>query len=94
MAESLESFKSYIGKSEKATDVVTASAMLKFAATLGQENPPMDKGQPIPAGMVRRVFPGIAPALPDASRRSGIWRRHRAAHSFTAPPHRRYPCDV
>jgi hypothetical protein len=33
MAESLESFKSYIGKSEKATDVVTASAMLKFAAT-------------------------------------------------------------
>jgi hypothetical protein len=40
MAESLESFKSYIGKSETATDVVTASAMLKFAATLGQENPP------------------------------------------------------
>ena len=37
MAESLESFKSYIGKSEKATDVVTASAVLKFAATLGQE---------------------------------------------------------
>src|SRR5215470_659718 len=48
MAESLESFKSYIGKSETATDVVTASVMLKFAAALGQENPPMDKGQPIP----------------------------------------------
>jgi len=43
MAESLESFKGYIGKKETATDVVTASAMLKFAATLGQENPPMDK---------------------------------------------------
>jgi hypothetical protein len=39
MAESLESFKSYIGKKETATDVVTASAMLKFAAALGQENP-------------------------------------------------------
>ena len=50
MAEPLESFKSYIGKSETATDVVTASAMLKFAATLGQENPPLDKGAPIPPG--------------------------------------------
>jgi hypothetical protein len=53
MAESLESFKSYIGKKETATDVVTASAMLKFAATLGQENPPMDKGAPIPLGAAR-----------------------------------------
>src|SRR2546426_1155517 len=57
MAESLESFKSYIGKSEKATDVVTASAMLKFAATLGQENPPMDKGVPIPPGWYGGFFP-------------------------------------
>ena len=57
MAESLESFRSYIGKSEKATDVVTASAMLKFAATLGQENPPMDKGQPIPPGWYGAFFP-------------------------------------
>ena len=57
MAESLESFKSYIGKSEKATDVVTASAVLKFAATLGQENPPMDKGQPIPPGWYGGFFP-------------------------------------
>src|SRR5262249_1247318 len=57
MAESLESFKSYIGKSETATDVVTASVMLKFAATLGQENPPMDKGQPIPPGWYGGFFP-------------------------------------
>jgi 3-methylfumaryl-CoA hydratase len=57
MAESLESFKSYIGKSEKATDVVTASAMLKFAATLGQENPPMDKGEAIPPGWYGAFFP-------------------------------------
>src|SRR5438093_2439438 len=57
MAESLESFKSYIGKSETATDVVTASAMLKFAATLGQENPPMDKGAPIPPGWYGAFFP-------------------------------------
>src|SRR5262249_60620094 len=57
MAESLESFKSYIGKSETATDVVTASVMLKFAAALGQENPPMDKGQPIPPGWYGGFFP-------------------------------------
>jgi 3-methylfumaryl-CoA hydratase len=57
MAESLESFKSYIGKNETAADVVTASAMLKFAATLGQENPPMDKGEPIPPGWYGAFFP-------------------------------------
>jgi 3-methylfumaryl-CoA hydratase len=57
MAESLESFKSYIGKSETAADVVTASAMLKFAATLGLENPPMEKGAPIPPGWYGAFFP-------------------------------------
>lgn len=57
MAESLESFKSYIGRSEKATDVVTASAMLKFAATLGQEDPPMEKGAAIPPGWYGAFFP-------------------------------------
>ena len=57
MAESLESFKSYIGTSETATDVVTASAMLKFAATLGQENPAMEKGAPIPPGWYGAFFP-------------------------------------
>ena len=45
MAESLESFKSFIGKSESATDVVTASTMVKFAATLGLENPPLEKAR-------------------------------------------------
>ena len=57
MAEPLESFKRYIGKSETATDVVTASAMLKFAATLGLENPPMEKGAPIPPGWHGGFFP-------------------------------------
>lgn len=57
MAEPLESFKRYIGKSETATDVVTASAMLKFAATLGLENPPMEKGAPIPPGWYGGFFP-------------------------------------
>ncbi|HEV8343376.1 MAG TPA: MaoC family dehydratase N-terminal domain-containing protein [Candidatus Binatia bacterium] len=57
MAESLESFKRYIGKSETATDVVTASAMLKFAATLGLENPSMEKGAPIPLGWYGAFFP-------------------------------------
>jgi 3-methylfumaryl-CoA hydratase len=57
MAESLESFKSYIGKSETATDVVTASAMVKFAATLGLENPPLEKGSAIPPGWYGGFFP-------------------------------------
>ena len=57
MAESLEGFKSYIGKSETATDVVTASAMVKFAATLGLENPPLEKGAPIPPGWYGGFFP-------------------------------------
>ena len=57
MAESLESFKRYIGKSETATDVVTASVLVKFAATLGLENPPLEKGAPIPPGWYGGFFP-------------------------------------
>ncbi len=57
MAESLESFKSYIGKSETATDVVTASVMLKFATTLGLEKAPLDKGEPVPPGWHGGFFP-------------------------------------
>src|SRR5258706_91619 len=56
MAESLESFKSYVGKSETATDVVTAAAMGKFAATLGLENPSLEKGSPIPPGWYGGLF--------------------------------------
>jgi len=69
MAESLESFKSYIGKSETATDVVTASAMVKFAATLGLENPPLEKGSPIPPGWYGGFFP--ASHRPDKMRTDG-----------------------
>ena len=57
MAEPLESFKRYIGKSEKATDVVTASVVSKFAATLGMEDPPLQKGAPIPPGWYGGFFP-------------------------------------
>src|SRR5215467_1665684 len=57
MAESLESFKRYIGKSETSTDVVTASTLVKFAATLGLENPPLEKGAPIPPGWYGGFFP-------------------------------------
>ncbi len=57
MAESLESYKSYIGKSETATDVVTASVMLKFAATLGFEKVPLDKGEVVPPGWHNAFFP-------------------------------------
>ena len=57
MAESLESFRSYIGKSETATDVVTASMLVRFAATLGQPNPPLEIGSPIPPGWYGGLFP-------------------------------------
>jgi 3-methylfumaryl-CoA hydratase len=57
MAESLESFKSYIGKSETAIDVVTGSVMLKFAATLGLEKAPTDKGEIVPPGWHGGFFP-------------------------------------
>ena len=57
MAESLEKFKSYIGKSETAFDVVTAATMLKFAATLGLEKAPLDKGQIVPPGWHGGFFP-------------------------------------
>jgi 3-methylfumaryl-CoA hydratase len=57
MAESLESFKSYIGKSETATDIVTGSVMLKFAATLGLEKAPVDKGEVVPPGWHGGFFP-------------------------------------
>ena len=69
MADSLASFKSYIGKSETSTDVVTASMMVKFAATLGLENPPLDKGSPIPPGWYGGLFP--ASHRPDKMRTDG-----------------------
>ena len=71
MAESLETFKSYIGKSETATDVVTASTMVKFAATLGLENLPLEKGSPIPPGWYGGLFP--ASHRPDKMRPDGRW---------------------
>jgi 3-methylfumaryl-CoA hydratase len=75
----LESFKSFIGKSETATDVVTASAMVKFAATLGLENPPLEKGSPIPPGWYGGFFP--ASHRPDKMREDG-----QASGGGIAPP--------
>ena len=69
MADSLESFKSFIGKNETATDVVTASAMVKFAATLGLENPPLEKGSPIPPGWYGGFF--AASHRPNKMREDG-----------------------
>ena len=57
MAESLERFRSYIGRSETATDVVTASMVMKFAATLGLPDPPLEPGSPIPPGSHGGLFP-------------------------------------
>jgi 3-methylfumaryl-CoA hydratase len=69
MAESLESFKSFIGKSESAADVVTASTMVKFAATLGLPDPPLEKGSAIPPGWYGGMFP--ASHRPDKMRTDG-----------------------
>ena len=90
MAESLESFKSYIGKSETANDVVTASMLVKFAATLGLENPPLDKGLADSARLVRRLLSRVASTRQDAHRRAGVRRRLCPADSATAPAHRRH----
>lgn len=79
MAENLQSYKSFIGKSETATDVVTASAMVKFAATLGLEDPPLGKGSPIPPGWYGGFFP--ASHRPDKMRTDG-----QASGGGIAPP--------
>jgi 3-methylfumaryl-CoA hydratase len=79
MAESLERFKSYVGKSETATDVVTASAMVKFAATLGLDDPPLHKGAAIPPGWYGAFFP--ASHRPDRMRTDG-----QASGGGIAPP--------
>lgn len=79
MAESLESFKSYIGKSETVTDVVTASMLVRFAATLGLPNPPLDKGAAIPPGWYGGLFP--ASHRPDKMRTDG-----QASGGGIAPP--------
>ena len=83
MAESLESFKSYIGKSETATDVVTASAMVKFAATLGLANPPLEKGSPIPPGWYGGFFPA-SQSSPLFALRPGFHSQKRFAEG--TPP--------
>ena len=57
MTEPLQNLKRYIGRSETATDVVTGSAMVKIAATLGAENPASAKGDPIPPGWYGAFFP-------------------------------------
>jgi 3-methylfumaryl-CoA hydratase len=57
MADNLEALKRHIGRSEAAGDVVTASAMIKIAATLGVENPAAAKGDPIPPGWYGAFFP-------------------------------------
>ena len=50
MSETLNDLKRFIGRKENATDIVTASAMLKITAALGLDNPAFSKGDPIPPG--------------------------------------------
>lgn len=55
--DQLERFKQEIGKSETATDVVTASVMFKFAAALGLAGAPTKKGDVVPPGWHAGFFP-------------------------------------
>ena len=57
MTESLEHLTDHIGRTETATDVVTASTMIRFAATLGLPDPPLEPGSPIPPGWYGGMFP-------------------------------------
>jgi len=69
MVEELERFKQDIGKSETATDVVTASVMLKFAATLGLAAAPSKRGDVVPPGWHGGFFPPSH--RPDRMREDG-----------------------
>lgn len=69
MTEQLERFKQDIGKRETATDVVTASVMLRFAATLGLAEAPAKSGDVVPPGWHGGFFP---PSYrPDRMREDG-----------------------
>lgn len=57
MSEALKNLQQYVGRSEMATDMVTASAIVKLAATLGVKNPASAKGDPIPPGWHGSFFP-------------------------------------
>jgi len=69
MAEALERFKEDIGKNETATDIVTASVMLKFAATLGLADAPSAPGDVVPPGWHGGFFPPSH--RPDRMREDG-----------------------
>lgn len=69
MAESLQSYKRFIGTSESATDVVTASVMLRFAATLGLDHAPSAEGDIVPPGWHGGFFP--ASHRPNQMREDG-----------------------
>mgnify|MGYP001611567725 FL=1 len=79
MTEPLENLKSYIGRSETAADVVTGSAMVKIAATLGLDNPASAKGDPIPPGWYGAFFPPSH--RPSQMRADG----QAAGHGFLPP---------
>jgi 3-methylfumaryl-CoA hydratase len=59
MSETLNDLKRFIGRKENATDIVTASAMLKITAALGLDNPAFSKGDPIPPGWHGAFFPRL-----------------------------------
>jgi len=55
----LEDLKSYVGKSDTATDVVTAHTVGKLAATLDVDHPGAKKGDPVPHGWHGGFFPNL-----------------------------------
>ncbi len=59
MAGGLDELKSYVGRKETATDVVTASQIGKLAVTLDVEHPAPNKGDAVPFGWHGGFCPGL-----------------------------------
>ena len=57
--QKLEELKKYVGKSETASDVVTAYTIGKLAATLDVDHPAPKKGDPVPHGWHGGFFPNL-----------------------------------
>ena len=60
MAGLVEEFQSYVGRRETASDVVTASAVARLAATLDVDNPAVGPGDPLPPGWDCSYFTNAA----------------------------------
>jgi len=61
MAETLDDLQKYVGNSQRAEDVITASQVGRLAVTLDVAHPARNKGDAVPPGWHGVFFPGLAP---------------------------------